>query len=155
MSKKKIKLFISLLIFILGAMFSIFFTTLLHNALSGKITNITFPGLKECIGSLRSSKQHLRLFLYFLVLSLLGGIGFYFSNNKAYQSKLIKVTPNIYTPVPAGQNQYGSARWLTEKEKGKVFKSYILNPNNAFIKKLILEGYKDLEGGEDNQSKLE
>lgn len=101
-----------------------------------------------------SNQKHLKLFLSFLALSFLASIGFYFSNDKAYQSQLTKVTPMIYTPVKAGQNQHGSARWLTEKEKKEVFKSYTLNSNNSYMKDLIKKGKEDLkERGEENRAR--
>ncbi|ABW19453.1 hypothetical protein [Alkaliphilus oremlandii] len=138
MSKqKKIRLIISTLIFIVGVVSSIFLSTLLHKILSREIVGLGIPKLKECIESLMSSDRHLKLFLCFLAFSMLASAGFYFSNDRAYQSKLIKVTPLIYTPAVAGQNQHGSARWLTEEEKDQVFESYTLNKNDKLIESLV------------------
>ncbi|MBU5676909.1 TRAG family protein [Alkaliphilus sp. MSJ-5] len=148
--QKRTRLIMSILILIIGIVSSIFFSTLLHKLLSGETTNLSIPKLKDCVESFMSSRQHLKLFLYFIALSFLASIGFYFSNDKAYQSKLIKVTPMIYTPAVAGQNQHGSARWLTEKEKDQVFKSYVLIKNDKFIQSLMEENKKYIntsEGG--------
>lgn len=131
-----------------------FFSTIFHKLLSREINNLSFPKFEDCLKSLMSNQKHLKLFLSFLALSFLASIGFYFSDDKAYQSQLTKVTPMIYTPVKAGQNQHGSARWLTEKEKKEVFKSYTLNSSNSYIKDLIKKGEKDLnERGEENRAK--
>jgi type IV secretion system protein VirD4 len=41
----------------------------------------------------------------------------------------MKITPDISTPVPAGQKQFGSARWMTEGEKEKAFRCYEMDKN--------------------------
>lgn len=151
---KKNKIIVSVLVLIVGIVFSIFFSTILHKILSSKqITNLTFPNLKDCIESIISSTQHLKLFLCFVVLSILAGIGLYFSSDKAYQSELQKITPDIYTPVRAGQNQHGSARWLTNKEKEQVFKSFKLDSKDKDIKSLINVGDQDLKTKEGEDDK--
>ncbi|WIV11163.1 TRAG family protein [Proteiniborus sp. MB09-C3] len=152
--QKRNKIIISILVLIIGFTFSVFFSTIFHKLLSREINNLSFPKFEDCLKSLMSNQKHLKLFLSFLALSFLASIGFYFSDDKAYQSQLTKVTPMIYTPVKAGQNQHGSARWLTEKEKKEVFKSYTLNSSNSYIKDLIKKGEKDLnERGEENRAK--
>lgn len=151
---KRNRIIVSVLVLILGIVFSIFFSTIFHKILSSKqITNLTFPNLKDCIESIISSKQHLKLFLCFIAISILASIGLYFSSDKAYQSELQKITPAIYTPIKAGQNQHGSARWLTDKEKEEVFKIFKLDSKDKNIRKLIKEGYQDLKTkrGEDNR----
>ncbi|GHU90888.1 hypothetical protein FACS1894202_11430 [Clostridia bacterium] len=42
-------------------------------------------------------------------------------NNRPYQSDTIEITPNIYIPVPAGQFQHGSARFLKPEEFPAAF----------------------------------
>lgn len=151
---KRNRIIVSVLVLILGIVFSIFFSTIFHKILSSKqITNLTFPNLKDCIESIISSKQHFKLFLCFIVISVLASLGLYFSSDKAYQSELQKITPDIYTPIKAGQNQHGSARWLTDKEKEQVFNVFKLDSKDKDIRKLINEGYQDLKAkvGENNK----
>ncbi len=38
-----------------------------------------------------------------------------------YESELIEITPNIKIPAPAGQMQFGSARFATDIEKESLF----------------------------------
>lgn len=152
--RKRSKMVVVILLMVVGTVFSIFFSTILHEILLSKqISNLTFPSLKHCIYSIVSSKQHLMMFLCFMVFSILASIGLYWSSDKAYQSDLQKITPDIYTPVKAGQNQHGSARWLTDKEKEQEFRSFNLDYNDKDIKKLIEEGYQDLKikGGDENR----
>lgn len=47
--------------------------------------------------------------------------------------------------MPAGQKQFGSAEWLTEKEKDSALNSFILNVNDITVKALITQGYDDLK----------
>ena len=65
------------------------------------------------------------------------------SYSRNYISKLQCITPKIYTPVVAGQNQFGSARWMTEKEKAKAFDTAVINHKDEFYQDLIAEGKKD------------
>ncbi len=71
--------------------------------------------------------------ILFCVVALEAALYLYMVMNKpSYRSKLIEITPDIYTPAPAGQNQCGSARWLRKEEFDKAFKS-------QFLPKEILE----------------
>lgn len=150
--KIKNKIIISISFFIAGVIISFFFSTILHNLLLEKnISSVSFPNIKDAIDSLKSSTKHLKLFLCFIGLNITLILIIFFSNEKAYKSDLIKITPDIYTPARAGQNQHGSSRWMTEKEKDTFLKSIILNPNDSKIKKLIDEGYEEFDKeGEEN-----
>ncbi|MFA5577572.1 MAG: hypothetical protein WCZ27_09050 [Tissierellaceae bacterium] len=144
--KKKIRIIISISILLIGLIFSLFFTTITHKILSTKnLDSGKLPGLREIFYSLRSSKQHLYLFLSFVVISLLGSIAFYLSFDRAYSSDLQMITPDIYTPARAGQNQHGSARWMTEKEKDKYLSFMMIDPKDKRINKLINNGYEEVE----------
>nr|WP_250860449.1 type IV secretory system conjugative DNA transfer family protein [Oceanirhabdus seepicola] len=91
------------------------------------------------------SKEHLLLLLCLNGFAVLFAIFFFVANNKPYQSELRQITPNISTPVSAGQKQFGSAKWLAEKEKDIAFESFSLNPNDSKVKILIEQGYDDVQ----------
>ena len=61
-----------------------------------------------------------------------------------YESELITITPEIKTPVKAGQNQSGSARWLSKKAFGRHFANIALNEINPTIIQLMEKGEDDL-----------
>lgn len=145
MKYKRKKLLISLLIFIIGTGMSILFSTNLHWLLSGQMDTLSLIALNDCIKSLSASKQHWLLFLCLQGFVILFAVFYFIANYKPYQSELMQITPEIFTPVPAGQKQFGSARWLTEKEKDSAFDSYILNPRNHKIKWLIKHGYDEIK----------
>lgn len=99
--------------------------------------------LIDCIKSLATDKTHLLLFLCFQGFIFLMAVFYYIANNKPYQSELVEITPNIKTPVPAGQNQFGSARWLKNKDSG--FQSFILDAIDTDIKALVAKGFDDIK----------
>ena len=143
--KTKPKLVICALIFFIGGMLNLFFSTALDGLLSHKITKLSFPPLTECLSSLVSSRQHFLLFLciqgFFLLLAVL----FFTTNLYPYKSDLDQVTPEIQTPKAVGQYQHGSARWLTEAEKNTNFNSFLIDPEDNLIKSLIESGYDGIE----------
>lgn len=44
-----------------------------------------------------------------------------FFTKKNYKTPKRQVAEGIETPIPAGEGQYGNARWLTEEEKNKSY----------------------------------
>ncbi|ADL52060.1 VirD4-like conjugal transfer protein, CD1115 family [Clostridium cellulovorans] len=158
MKKLKQKLLLVLFLIIVGSIFNIYFSTNLHLLLSRQSTRLSIPETKYCIESMVSSKQHLMLFLCLNSLIVILVVLLMMTNNKPYESRLISITPDISTPVAVGQKQFGSARWLTEKEKEEAFESFILDEEDPLIKYLIEHGQDDLKEdiekeGEENEEK--
>ena len=133
---KKLKLYLSIGIFVLGTGVNFLFTTNIHFLLRRKIQYVQWFKLSTIVGSMISDKQHLLLFLAFNGVILLGAIFYYLLNDRPYHSELVEITPLIKTPVSAGQRQFGSARWLTDKEKDNHFKSMVLEKDDDTIKSL-------------------
>ena len=133
------------MLFVSGLFVNIYFSTYLHLILSYRIKTFCIPQFDECIESIVSEQGHRMLFLCFQGLVLLIVILFYVSNNKSYQTELRVITPQIKTPVTAGQKQHGSAQWLLEKEKDIVFDNYSLKPRDKLIKFLIKNGLDDVQ----------
>lgn len=142
---RKKKALMSLLIIVGGLLFNTYFSTIVHLLLTKKITTLAIPNLKYCLASMASSKEHLMLFLCLNGFIVLFAVFFFVANDKPYQSDLKQITPKISTPVSAGQKQFGSAEWLSEKEKDVAFESFILNTNDSKVKTLIKQGYDDVE----------
>ncbi|MCX7748226.1 MAG: type IV secretory system conjugative DNA transfer family protein [Clostridia bacterium] len=144
MKEIKRKFQISLLIFILGLIGNIYFSSALHSILAGQMKVLKLLPIGECVISIVTVKQHTILFLCFQGFATLLSILYLTTNNKPYQSGLREITPQIKTPVPAGQNQHGSAAWLTEKEMDAAFNSSTIHLNDKFINMLISNGYSDI-----------
>jgi len=143
--KTKPKLIICGIIFFVGAIANVFFSTALHNILAGQMNTLEFAGFFECIGSITANRQHFMLFLCSQGFVLILALAFYLTNMRPYQSHLSAVTPDIQTPAAVGQYQHGSAKWLTDKEKDKAFESFILDPNDERIAELLRTGYDGLD----------
>ena len=73
---------------------------------------------------------------------ILISIFFLLKNDRFYESSMIEVTPQIKIPAPAGQKQFGSARFMSEDEKDIFGVIYI--KRDKIIKNLINHGYDDI-----------
>jgi type IV secretion system protein VirD4 len=151
--KTREKIIICAILFVVGGVINIFFSTALHLILSRKSSVLRLAPLGECLSSIAGSRQHFILFLclqgFITIISLM----FFLTNLRPYQSDLLRVTPDIETPVPVGQHQHGSSRWLTDREKNKIFESYALNPNNSALRYLIKHGEDDLKDDKEVKEK--
>ncbi len=130
-------------VFIVLSVFCVFASMAFHKILIGADRAPTFYPIKECIESIITVKKHRLLFLCFEGLSFCLAASLLVSYSRNYISKLQCITSKIYTPVAAGQNQFGSARWMTEKEKAKAFDTAVINHKDEFYQALIAEGKKD------------
>jgi len=150
MKYKRIKLTISILIFLVGLWLNIYSSTMLHFLLSGEMDVLKIIPLRKSLDNMAVSEAHLSLFLCFQGFIILSAIYYYVANHKPYQSNLIQITPEISTPVPAGQKQFGSARWLTEKEKEESFPNFELSKNGRSTIKVggLVLGKKSVNGVE-------
>lgn len=92
-----------------------------------------------------SSKNAWKLFLINLVCLALAMIVLVLNNSKDYQSAQIIVTPDISTPVPAGQGQCGTAKWLKKKDFDVVFSHYQLDLLNELFHLLIHNSLNDIK----------
>lgn len=130
-------------VFILMSIFSVFASTAFHKILIGADRVPTYYHIKECIESIRTVKKHRLLFLIFEGFSFCLAASLMVSYSRNYISKLQCITPKIYTPVEAGQNQFGSARWMMEKEKARVFDTVVINPHDSLFEMLTEAGKDD------------
>jgi hypothetical protein len=133
------------MIFIIGGILNVFTSTALHNILSRQMTTLEFVGFFKCLSSIATSQQHFLLFLCSQGFVLILAAVFFLTNMRPYQSSLDCITPEIQTPVAVGQYQHGSAKWLSVQEKDEAFDSFVLEPNDTFIRGLIERGYEGVE----------
>lgn len=143
--KTRTKIILTAVIFIIGSTISLFFTATMSEILSKETTTLRFIPPGECIAKMAADRKSLLLFLcldgFFLMLCIL----IMTANTKPYRSTLVTVTPDIRIPAAVGQYQHGSAKFLNDKEKEKAFDSFVLDPYQKQIKRLIKTGYEDLD----------
>lgn len=129
----------------LGTTFNLFFTAALHSLLMGQRKSFVLMPFWECAAGLFTEPKQGMLFLSFECFVLLCTVLFFVQNSRSYQSDLMKVTDDIEIPVPVGQFQYGSSRWMREDEKDRVFEVCTISLANPVIKELIDTGYEGLD----------
>lgn len=143
--KIKQKVWISVLLFAVGCVLNLFISAAIHHLLSGTTTRLVVPPIADCLDSLLANRPHLLLFGCLQGFVLLLAVLFFVANSQPYQSKLRKVAPGIETPVPTGQHQHGSARWLQEDEWPRAFDHCTLELRHPLIRRLLDTGYDDLQ----------
>lgn len=141
--ERKLKFAFSLFILAAGSLLSLYLTLNINSLLlSHSFAGYQFA-VTDVINAVFLEKRTVYMFLIissiFLVLSLV----YFFSNDRPYQSELVEITPDIFTPVPAGQNQHGSAKWLKKESFDREFETFILSRNDGLIKYLIDTGKAD------------
>lgn len=91
-----------------------------------------------------SKKITLQLYGCCIVIILLALGALWMCDTKGYQSDQMKITDTISTPVPAGQGQCGTAKWLPKDEYDKAFASYTFNEQDlADWRKMNLDDVKE------------
>lgn len=128
-----------------GTLFNLFFTAALHRMLSGQMRAFAPVPIWECAAGLFAEQRQGMLFLSFEGFVLLCCVLFFVQNSRAYQSDLMKVTDEIEIPMPAGQFQHGSSRWMKEEEKDRVFEVCTISPLDPVIRDLLDTGYEGLD----------
>lgn len=112
---------------------SIILTIMLHSTLA-----------KISYSDIVINKQVLLLFMmiYFFIEVVIIAL-FSMGDKNVFESDVVAITSKIKTPKVAGQGQHGTARWLSDKEFEKSFKSNIItNKNDSFKSSGIIVGYK-------------
>ncbi len=143
--KKKQKIIFVTSLSILGFVGNVYLSEMLNTLLLGGDVHLENLNFLTNLKDIFITEQKTKLFLILECVKYLGIVYFSLYNNKPYQSELVKITDNIYTPKQVGQYQYGSSRWLTEKEKDKEFAYFTLNPQDKVISELIKNGEKEIE----------
>lgn len=133
---------------------NVYFSTIAHELMNRSFNGVSSLSFARCIKSIMENKNHTVIFLSIQIFVMLGICLLLVNRFGDFISNMVKVTPDIKTPAPAGQKQHGSARWQTKKEIYGNFDTARLEKNNSIIKGLIEHGYDDLEfmkqkGGDD------
>ena len=142
--RKREKRILSIALVVAGTIANLFLTAALHGVLAKQYATLTFPPFRQCIGGLFAEHRQRLLFLAFEGFLVLCCVLFWLQNNRPYQSPLIRVAGDIYTPAPVGQYQHGSARWLKPEERENVFQTQVIDPHDKVIRMLLDTGVDDL-----------
>jgi type IV secretion system protein VirD4 len=132
----KRKSFFAIFLGIIGTITNIYFSTLIHLMLNKQFKGI-LTNFNNCIHSLASNEKHWMLFLCFEIFILLAIALMNITKFKEFSSSIIKVTPDIRTPIQTGNFEHGSSRWLKKSEYKKVFGSYVFLRWDKRVKDII------------------
>lgn len=119
---------------ILNVPLSVVLSMIIHS----KLTNIEYSNIVI-------NKQIALLFiLIYLLIEVIIFILFSYKNKNIFESQVTNITNKLKTPEVVGQGQYGTSRWLTNKEFEKAFKVNILENNELrdFDSGGIVVGFK-------------
>ncbi len=122
--------------------------------LSGIFNSIYDIKINNIFNSIMNNSNHFKLYLL-IQISLIISIFILVNirNNSIYKSDLKKITDTISTPVRTGQGQFGTARWINEREFEKIFHKNGINLKNdikgqKFDSGGIVVGYNKLKDRE-------
>jgi len=145
LKKKKKQLIFSILIVFGGAILSLYLTYNLDSLLTTQQFSGYSTPINEIIQSIKSNPITQKMYLILSGVFLVFGIVFFFSNERPYHSNLNQITPDIFTPAVAGQNQHGSAKWLPNSKFTEAFDHFKLKSNDQLIAQLMRYGKSDYE----------
>jgi|LSQX01.3.fsa_nt_gb type IV secretion system protein VirD4 len=141
----KRKTIVAVIVCIAAVFINVYFSTIVHELMNKSFGGVTTLSLTHCIASIKANQNHFIVFISLQLFVMLGVALLLLNRYGDFISNMIKVTEDIKIPVPAGQKQHGSARWLTKKEQYKTFDIAQISKNNPFVKELIDHGYDDLK----------
>jgi type IV secretion system protein VirD4 len=148
---KKKQIIMAAIIFIGGVILSLYLARELDGLLNGQGLLPYQVSIIEVFHYTIDNEAPRMVFLMLSAIALFGAVAFLFSSGKPYQSNTNKITPDIETPVIAGQNQHGSARWLKEEGKDQAFDTFILDSNKESLLKLFESGETDRQCVKDGE----
>jgi len=116
----------------------------LHSLFAGN------PGMElRPLVMLAGAGEEKNILLFFgiamLLLVTLTGYAMVFSSTVKYKAGVREIIPGIKTPLPCGENLFGSARWLSARMYKRAFCPIKINPRDEAVKWLVGSGRMDLE----------
>ncbi len=127
---------------VVGLMAALYIVAVFDSALLRK--KLPSLALHHIILYVASSSNARKLFLLAAVGILMAVIVLILTDSKDYQSQQIIVTPDITTPVPAGQGQCGTARWLDKKNFDKAFSHFTLDSTSELMQLIAEASLNDI-----------
>ena len=150
------KIFLGIFLFVIISYCSLFLTVMLDQSLKNQIEGIIWQPYELVYYIMRHPGTEALLLIVIVVLALTA-ICLVSMSNDNYKGKVQQITPQIITPVPAGQGQHGTAKWMQKKDFDKYFDTVIIDQKKLMNGTLKLDkagyvlGMKKIPG---NKEKL-
>lgn len=119
-----------------------------HGLLSGEKELLTANPWQAWPAVLDNAKALQFYLIYLALVVLIIGWILVSSTYLAYRSDMQRITPDIRTPAPAGQGQFGTARWMEPKQISRNFGIWKVPKHNRTFRRLMDAGkdsYKEVE----------
>lgn len=146
------KLFLCCLFVIIGTFAALFLANLINDAFTHRsLSERNYLNIFSLIDGALSNEQPRKLFWIFETMAALVCFVYFFSSLKPYQAEMYQVTPKIEIPKPYGQKQHGSAWFMPDEEKARIFPAVVLFLADDKIKRLLAEGLRRAEAVDNGQ----
>ena len=128
---------------IIGLLAALYLAALFDSTL----LRVKLPALTpiSIISYVASSNNAWKLFLLEAAGILMAIVVLILNDSKDYQSEQIIVTPDIQTPVPAGQGQCGTARWLDKTKFDEAFRHFIVDSSMKIMELFAEASLNDIK----------
>ena len=136
LARNRARAILAAVLFVLGTVSLVFISGAVDGLLSGR----EMPGAAGLARGLIENPKQRQLFFLFDALLLSGCAYLCLCSLPGYRTALVRVTEEIEIPAPAGQKQYGSARFLSTEEAREKFHSEYVSPGDPFIGRLVEDG---------------
>lgn len=154
--KIKYKIAMCVFLFIVGTAVNVLWSNMVNASIRKINLSDGFFSIENLIGNIFSDEQLRKLFgIFELVVLLLCGC-YFFMSQRPYQAKTFKVTNKIKIPIPYGQGQHGTAWFMTDKDKERLFSYVELSAFSPAVSELCRRGderFKRIESGHETESK--
>ena len=105
---------------------SLFLTVMLDQSLKNRIEGLIWQPYELVYYIMRHPGTEALLLIVIVVLTLTV-ICLVSMSNDNYKGKVQQITPQISTPVPAGQGQHGTAKWMLKNDFDKYFDTVVID----------------------------
>lgn len=158
--QKKKRWWLVLLGILTGSLFLFYISSLAAIFLDQTLKNpdriqVVFGPIQVVSYCYESYQTFLFTILFFVILLMGTFVLFTSETTNTYQSDLIEITPDIKIPAPAGQGQYGTAKFLEKSKFDEVFDTVIIDKRKLLSGKQTLEVGGLVIGKEDLKNKKE
>ena len=150
---------VCIFIFVVGSITALMFASVLNDVLTTGSISTDLTDFSTTISGVFGGEKPRKLYLLLEALVVLLCVVYYVCAERTYQTDTYKVTDNISVPVPSGQGQHGTAWFMSDKIKRRLFDYIRISKSDPLISWLGSIGenrYRAIENGEEfNPSKAD
>lgn len=154
--KTKYKIVMCVFLFTVGTAVNLLWSNMVNASIRKTGFGNGIFNFGNLVGNLFADEQLRKLFGVFELVVLLICACYFFLSQRPYQAKTFKVTNKIEIPIPYGQGQHGTAWFMTDKDKERLFSCVELSAFSPAVAELCRRGderHKRIESGNLSETK--